>query len=221
VPRNRTSIAIAAAVLLPWAVPALAHPHVWATLQADVVFADDGRISAIDIDWTFDKKYTAMALDGLDANGDGVYSEEELAPLTRNNLDVLKDYDYFTVARLNGVKLAVAEATDYGQIWSNGKLEMHFRVPLKQPADPRAGLFVLKVYDPDFFVDIEYVKDQPVDVIGPIPRQCKLVVKPVPSEADLAQTRAMLATKGTDWKPENNEDFGAMFAQPVEIACGA
>jgi hypothetical protein len=29
----------------------------------------------------------------------------------------------------------------------------------------------------------------------------------------------MLSTKGADWKPENPEDFGAMFAQAVSIAC--
>ena len=52
-----------------------------------------------------------------------------------------------------------------------------------------------------------------------MPQQCQLVVKPVPTEADLEQTRLMLSTKGTDWKPENNEDFGALFAQPVLIQC--
>ena len=35
------------------------------------------------------------------------------------------------------------------------------------------------------------------------------------------QTRAMLASKGRDWKPDNNEDFGAMFAQAVTIQCGS
>jgi hypothetical protein len=44
-------------------------------------------------------------------------------------------------------------------------------------------------------------------------------VKPVPSDEELEQTRLMLSTKAKDWKPENNEDFGAMFAQPVHINC--
>jgi len=221
VERRRLKAAMAGAILMCSAAPALAHPHVWATLEASIVFNDQGQISAIDIDWTFDKKYTEMALEGLDTNGDGVYSEEELAPLTRNNLDVLKDYDYFTVARLNGEKLSVGDATDYGQIWSNGKLEMHFRVPLKAPVDPRSGQFVLKVYDPDFFVDIELDKADPVDVVGTMPQGCKLDIKPLLTDAQIDQTRAMLATKGTDWKPENNEDFGAMFAQPITVDCAS
>jgi hypothetical protein len=31
----------------------------------------------------------------------------------------------------------------------------------------------------------------------------------------------MLSSKGKDWKPDSNEDFGAMFAQPVSIDCAA
>jgi ABC-type uncharacterized transport system substrate-binding protein len=52
-----------------------------------------------------------------------------------------------------------------------------------------------------------------------MPEACKLVVKPMPTDAELDQTRTMLSTKGADWKPENPEDFGAMFAQAVSIAC--
>ena len=29
----------------------------------------------------------------------------------------------------------------------------------------------------------------------------------------------MLSDKPADWKPENNEDFGALFAQPVSVSC--
>jgi ABC-type uncharacterized transport system substrate-binding protein len=63
------------------------------------------------------------------------------------------------------------------------------------------------------------VKDDPVTVLGNIPSTCKLMVKPVPTDAELEATRQMLATKGKDWQPENNEDFGAMFAQAVAIEC--
>jgi hypothetical protein len=46
-------------------------------------------------------------------------------------------------------------------------------------------------------------------------------MKPVPTDAEGYQTRQRLATKGQDWKPENNEDFGAIFAQPVTVQCKA
>ena len=217
---NRVGVfASALLVAQAWMAPALAHPHVWVAMRSDVVFNGDGLIKGINLEWAFDDGYTQMALDGLDTNGDGVYSQDELAPLTRENIASLKDYEFFTVMRVAGKKQEIGEVTEYGQIWSNGKLALHFHVPLKTPVDPQKGEFVVKVYDPDFFIAMDYEPDDPVTVIGAMPAACRLAVKPVPTDAELDQTRAMLSTKGTDWQPENNEDFGAMFAQPVSIAC--
>jgi ABC-type uncharacterized transport system substrate-binding protein len=154
-------------------------------------------------------------------DGDGLYSQVELAPLTKENIESLKDYEYFTVMRANGEQQKIGPITDYGQIWSNNKLTLHLQVPLVRPIDPRKEEFMLKVYDPEFFIDLEYPADDAVNVNGKIPESCKLVVKPVPTDAELDQTRTMLSSKGTDWKPESAEDFGAMFAQAVSIACQA
>ena len=83
----------------------------------------------------------------------------------------LKDYEYFTVMRVNGAKQEIGEVQpNIGQIWSNDRLSLHFQVPLKTPVDPRAGEFVLKIYDPDFFIAIDYVKDDPVSILGKMPR---------------------------------------------------
>jgi ABC-type uncharacterized transport system substrate-binding protein len=199
--------------------PAVAHPHVWIEMRSDVVFNDQGQVTALNLMWTFDDSYAQMALDGLDSNGDGVYSPSEIEPLTKENIASLKDYEYFTVMRFNGEKQALGEVTEFGQIWSNNKLQLHMQVPLKAPVDPTKGEFVAKVYDPDFFIAIDYVKDEPVTVIGAMPQNCELLLKPVPTDAEVEQTRAMLSTKGPDWKPENAEDFGALFAQPVTIQC--
>jgi ABC-type uncharacterized transport system substrate-binding protein len=201
------------------ATPALAHPHVWIDMRSDIVFSDDGLIKGVNLEWTFDDGYTQMALDGLDTDGDGVYSQAEIEPLTKENIASLKDYEYFTVMRVDGEKQEIGEVSEFGQIWSNDKLALHFHVPLKKPVDPVKGQFMVKVYDPEFFIAIDYVKDDPVTVLGKIPAACRLVVKPVPTDAELEQTRQMLSTKGKDWQPENNEDFGAMFAQAVAIEC--
>ncbi len=188
-------------------------------MRSDVVFDAAGKVIAVNLTWTFDDGYAQMALDGLDANGDGVYSQDELDPLTKENIASLKDYDFFTVMRFNGEKQEHGPVVEFGQIYANEKLELHFQVPLKTPLDPKKGEFQLKVYDPEFFIAMDYVQDDPVAVVGNMPDGCKLVVKPVPTDAEIDATRDMLSTKGTDWKPENNEDFGALFAQPVLIQC--
>ncbi|MGA8772354.1 MAG: DUF1007 family protein, partial [Rhodomicrobium sp.] len=35
-------------------------------------------------------------VEGVDTNGDGLYSEEELKPLAQTNIEALKDFEYFT-----------------------------------------------------------------------------------------------------------------------------
>jgi ABC-type uncharacterized transport system substrate-binding protein len=220
---TRTRRAALAALLasMAAAAPAGAHPHVWIEMRSDVVFNDQGQITAMNLMWTFDDAYAQMALDGLDTNGDGVYSPTEIDPLTKENIASLKDYGFFTVMRYNGQKQELGEVTQYGQIWSNEKLQLHMQVPLKSPVDPMKGEFSAKVYDPDFFIAMDYAKDEPVTVIGAMPKTCELVVKPVPTDAEIEATRAMLSTKGPEWKPENDEDFGALFAQPVTVKCKA
>jgi ABC-type uncharacterized transport system substrate-binding protein len=200
---------------------ALAHPHVWVEMQSTIVFTDEGLIKGVDVEWTFDDTYAQVALDGLDVDKDGVYSQDELAPLTQENIDSLKDYDYFTVMRSNGEKLKIAAVTNAGQIYSSDKLTLHFQVPLETPIDPKTANFSLKVYDPEFYIDFEYPKDDGADASGNMPRQCAVNLKPIPTDAELEQTRTMLASKGKDWKPDVAEDFGAAFAQAVTIDCAA
>ena len=67
-------------------VPAVAHPHVWIEMRSDVVFNEQGQVTALNLMWTFDDGYAQLALEGLDANGDGVYSAGELEALTKENI---------------------------------------------------------------------------------------------------------------------------------------
>lgn len=205
------------AVILPSV--AQAHPHVWVEMRTDVVFNATGLISGINVEWAFDDAYATEALTGMDTNGDGQYSQDELEPLTRENISSLKDYNYFTAMRDETSALEAAPPINAGQTYTNNILKLHFTVPLKTPYDPHKGDFLVKIYDPEFFIAFDYAKEQPVDTGGNIPQGCKLIVKPIPTDAETTQTLAMLSTKDKSWKPENGEDFGSIFAQPVLISC--
>ena len=218
---RRAALAALAFASAAAATPASAHPHVWIQMQSGVVFNDQGQIAAVKLAWTFDDGYASLALDGLDKNGNGTYEPEELEPLTRENLESLKDYDFFTHVRLNGKAQALGAPTAAGQSYTGGKLQLHFELPLSTPVDPTRGEFVLKVYDPEFYIAFDYAGATPVTVSGNMPPACKPVLKPLPTDAELEQTRAMLSTKGPDWKPDEEEDFGALFAQPMTIQCQA
>jgi ABC-type uncharacterized transport system substrate-binding protein len=209
------------ALLAALAAPARAHPHAWVEMNTDLVFTPDGLIKGLGLIWVFDDGYAQAALDGLDTNKDGDYSEAEIAPLTAENIKNLKDYNYFALVRFNNEKQLLGEVPPDGakQIWKNGKLALRFFVPLKTPLDPRKGEIVAKVYDPDYFIAFDYAQKEPFHITGAPPRGCKPELKPVPTEEDLQQTRDFLATKGKDWTPPPDQDFGEMFAQALTIAC--
>ena len=92
--------------------PAGAHPHVWIAVETTVVY-DKQTVTGLRQRWLFDEIYTSMAIQGLDANGDGVYDRSELAELTAVNVDGLKDFDYFTFAKLGDQPLAFDPPTEF------------------------------------------------------------------------------------------------------------
>ena len=60
-----TGVATAAVFWLACALPAVAHPHVWVTVETTVLF-EQGSISGFRHKWTFDEFYTSMAVQGLE-----------------------------------------------------------------------------------------------------------------------------------------------------------
>jgi ABC-type uncharacterized transport system substrate-binding protein len=210
---------VTALAVMAMATSALAHPHVFVEMRSDIAVREDGQVKGIDVEWAFDDAYAQVALEGMDANGDGAYSSEELAELTRENLDSLKDYDYFVTIRQGGRKLERGSIGLSSQTYIDGKLRLYFQLLLKTPADPKAGEIEFKIYDPEFFIAFDYVKSEPVTLDGSLSPGCALAVKPLPTNAEVDKTREFLADKAVDWKPDQQEDFGAMFAQPVVVSC--
>jgi ABC-type uncharacterized transport system substrate-binding protein len=212
----RASLAVAAC--LGFMPPAGAHPHVWATVRSEIVFGPDHKITSIRHAWTFDEFYTAMAIQGLDTNGDGVYSKEELQPLARVNVESLKEFDYFTFVHLDKDEkpLPLNEPVDYWVDYDKTVLTLHFTLPLKTPLDPKIKEIVVDVYDPSFFVAFGFATDSPVKMAGtPAPGCAAAIQKPDPeTEADAkALSEAFFSQLGP------NSNFGSQFAQTAIVKC--
>lgn len=100
------------AMLAAGAAPVAAHPHVWITVEAVVVY-EQGKVAAIQHTWTFDEMYTTMAIQGLDTNNDGNYDRKELAELAKVNMEGLKEFAYFTQVNLGNQAIATEDPKDY------------------------------------------------------------------------------------------------------------
>ncbi len=174
------------AVLLPalavLASPAEAHPHVWVSAKAELVYERDGKIAAVRQHWTFDEGYSAVAVQGLDANGDGTTSPDELADLARLNTSSLVEYGYFTFLKANGAKQVFAAPRGESMSYENGRLILRFELPLATAAAGRT--VVLDTFDPSFFVDFETAPGDDAVTLAGAPAGCTLrISRPKPQGA--------------------------------------
>src|SRR3712207_4343242 len=117
------------AALIAAGAPALAHPHVWITARAELVYAPDGKVTAVRHAWTFDKGYSAYITQGLDQNGDGKLAPEELQELARENTSSLADFDYFTVVKANGAKQAFAPPREPAMAFADEAVTLSYLLP--------------------------------------------------------------------------------------------
>jgi ABC-type uncharacterized transport system substrate-binding protein len=156
---------------------ALAHPHVWVTVETEIVYNDQKEITGFKHKWTFDEAYSSFATMGLDANNDGKLDRQELAELTEVNVSALKEFDYFTFPKVAGKVLDREPPKDYWLEYTDNKLVLYLTLPLKQPL-PAAQVkdLVFQVYDPTYYVDFTFAEKDPVKLAN-APAGCKPVVK--------------------------------------------
>ena len=138
------AVAVAAG-LAGSAPPALAHPHVWVRASATILY-EHNTITGLQQAWTFDEFYTQQAIEGLDKNGDGKYDRQELSELAQVNMDGLKEFNYFTFAKLGTEDLKFKPPVDYWLEYSDKKiLTLHFTLPLEKPVPADAANFAFSV----------------------------------------------------------------------------
>src|SRR6185369_15509576 len=168
-----------------------AHPHVWATVHSEILLGANHQIIGIRHSWTFDEFYTAMAVEGLDTNKDGIYSKEELQPLAKVNVESLKDFDYFTFVHFEGEEdkmLPLKPPVDYWIDYDKNVLTLHFTLPL----------------------------DKPVTLAGADSKGCTAEIT-LPDPETAADTKALTESFFSQLGPNSN--FGSQFAQTATVKC--
>lgn len=200
-----------------WPASVSAHPHVLVDAKSEVVFDEDGLIASVRQSWRFDPAFTAYAVQGLDTDGDGVYSDDELKPLAKVNVDSLKEFDFFTFLTVGGEELDFVDPKDYWLVFGDGQLTLFYDLPLKAPiaVGPET---TLEVFDPEYFVAFNFVKEDPVTLDG-APEGCTATYHP-PRELD-NQTMAMLGALPQEQRelPPELSSAAADLANIAEITC--
>ncbi|MFZ2018918.1 MAG: DUF1007 family protein [Methyloceanibacter sp.] len=217
--RRLLTLFLALAGFAAFAPSVSAHPHVWATVRSEIVLGPNHQIIAIRHAWTFDEFYTAMAVQGLDTNKDGVYSKEELEPLAKVNVESLKEFDYFTYVHFEGEDdklIKLNPPVDYWIDYDKNVLTLHFTLPLAKPVDTHGKPVAMDVYDPSFFVAFGFATNNPVKLAGADLKGCAAKIT-LPDPETAADTKALTESFFTQLGPNSN--FGSQFAQTAIVTC--
>jgi ABC-type uncharacterized transport system substrate-binding protein len=208
------TFALAVAAALAFAAPALAHPHVWVTAKAELVYGADGKVAGVRHHWAFDQAYSAFVTQGLDKNGDGALTPDELQDLAKVNTESLADFEYFTHLKANGAKQAFAAPREPAMAFENGIATLSFHLPLKKPAASK--MVALEVYDPSFFVAFAMAEGQDAIRLANAPQGCATTIsRPKPTEAAQQQRLSEAFFEALTAA----SDFGADQAGKVIVAC--
>ena len=193
--------------------PAQAHPHVWITAKAEIVYAADGNVSGVRHHWTFDAGYSAYLTQGLDKNGEGKLTPDELQDMAKENAESLVDFDYFTVLKVNGAKQAFEPPREYGMTFENGLARLSLLLPVKSP--PNGKTLSLEVYDPTFFVSFSLAEGDDAVRLAGAPKGCAATVaRPKPVAADQQKLSESFFEALT-----SASNYGSNFANRAIVAC--
>jgi ABC-type uncharacterized transport system substrate-binding protein len=197
-----------------FATPAAAHPHVWVTMQSELIYARDGSITGIRHHWAFDDMFTAFAVQGIASKEKGKFTRGELAPMAKVNIESLKEYKYFTYATADGKKAPFSDPLPgYWLDYKNAILILNFTLPFKHPV--KTKLLKIEIYDPTIFVDFEFAKKTPVHLVG-APAACKLDVA-LPH--DITATQSQKLGEAFFNSLSASQNWGAQFANKILVNC--
>ena len=175
--------------------PALAHPHIWVTTRAQIVFGGDGLVTAVRHVWTFDEASSAFQTLGL--------SPKDLQSLAKSSAEALAKEGYYTRLEANGTKQEFGAAREPRMIFEDGKLTLEFLMPLKTPT--RADTITLEVSDPTFFTAFSMGEGADAVTLADVPNGCAPAVTPLKSDDQTPKSALVAAMTGTSAAPARSK----------------
>jgi ABC-type uncharacterized transport system substrate-binding protein len=136
-------------------------------MKTSFLFNNKNEITAIREHWLFDKMYTAFALQDFDPNKNGKLDKDELMELAKENLNGLKDFNYFTIVEVEeGKALPFAGMLSMDSFLEKNQIAIDFTLPFITPIDATKHNVVYRIYDPTYYIDMGHYEKDPVHFEG-------------------------------------------------------
>lgn len=208
-----TALLLAALALLLTGGPLAAHPHAWIDLRVSLLFSEDGRVSAMRQEWSFDPTYSHLLLEDMAAEEASLELATALQVMAKRMLDNLQEYGYFTELKLSDQRLLSGPAREGSLHLDRRRLHLQFKLPLDAPRPNPSAPLTYRVYDPTYWIEILHDPGDVVHLAGG--EGCSVQVKSARPEAWLV---AYAATLNRDQRAPI-EDLGQHFAEVATITC--
>ena len=147
---------MALAVFIPSSL--IAHPHMSFSTRFAFVW-EGSTLSGVNMEWTFDKFFSADIINAYDSDRSGTFSTSESKNVYEKAFIYTKNYYFFTFIRVGDKRFNPAGVKNFTAGISDGSLVYRFFVDLSAYA---TNELYLAVYDYTFFCDIPYQKTDTV-----------------------------------------------------------
>jgi len=197
------------------AIPAWAHPHVFAEASLEIVVDGNGDVEALRHLWRFDDLFSSTVLIEFDMNADLELDMQELETVASVIHESLAEFDYFQFVTLDGREIKMQPPERMIADFQDSQLIVLFE---SRPAQPLklAGTAGFGVYDPTFYTAIDFYDDASLTV-STLPAFCqRSVVRPDADEAIAMNQQSLTEAFFAD--PASN-DLSKLFATRLELTC--
>lgn len=190
-----------------------AHPHSFIHLKTELV-SENNQFVALKMRWTMDEITSADLL--YDA-GNAKPGDEIWKKLAAEVMANVLGQHYFTEVWRNGQKVKFKNRpTEYGMEREEHQAVLTFVLPLAQPQPLAGQTYIISTFDPTYYVDMSYDKDNDAKLAPGLSNQCRINVHtPTPNEQSLRFAQSL---DKEDAPPEDME-LGKQFAQKVTVQC--
>lgn len=206
-------ISALAAAFIAMAGAAEAHPHIFMDSDLRLVRDAEERFAVLEVIWTYDAFYSlSLTTDmGLDADGDGVMSSEDMAALQSVDAQWAPGFVGDTYVTVDGQDIGLSPPRDHLVRYEDGRIISRFLRDLVQPADP-AQVITLRNFDPGYYSEYSV---RHAEAEG-----CQAEILPPDLTAADQAMQAELAKLaiGQDAEAEFPA-VGGLFAQQVRVTC--
>jgi ABC-type uncharacterized transport system substrate-binding protein len=129
-----------------------AHPHVFITYSASVIFGDSG-IAGLRLTWSFDEMYSAMILTDYTAAKTGTITKADVRTIEKEAFANLSNYGYFLDIKINDEPIKVTKVKDFDVKFVDHRAVYQFTVPLDAAKAEPSSVIAISVFDQEYYVE--------------------------------------------------------------------